>query len=164
MLSESNSNFLIAFFLSFLFMYMVLAAPVREPGSSHHNPAGIAADVAIRFSVAVFAADQFRYLRGLWPLHALRHREKEWHFADRLHERPPFAWHGDRAILEANKTRLRPILMTTLMLIAAMVPIALGQGPGIGRWRKHGQSHHRWPRTVPAFDSSDNARCLLAVG
>ncbi len=36
------------------------------------------------------------------------------------------------AILEANKTRLRPILMTTLMLIAAMIPIALGQGPGAG--------------------------------
>jgi len=27
---------------------------------------------------------------------------------------------------------LRPILMTTMMLIAAMVPIALGQGPGAG--------------------------------
>jgi len=36
------------------------------------------------------------------------------------------------AILEANKTRLRPILMTTLMLIAAMIPIALGRGPGAG--------------------------------
>jgi len=34
------------------------------------------------------------------------------------------------AILEANRVRLRPILMTTLMLIAAMIPIALGQGPG----------------------------------
>src|SRR5262245_19615158 len=38
----------------------------------------------------------------------------------------------DAAILEANHTRLRPILMTTVMLIAAMVPIALGQGPGSG--------------------------------
>jgi len=36
----------------------------------------------------------------------------------------------DEAILEANHTRLRPILMTTVMLIAAMVPIALGRGPG----------------------------------
>src|SRR5260370_31244559 len=36
----------------------------------------------------------------------------------------------DRAIIEANHTRLRPILMTTFMLIAAISPIALGQGPG----------------------------------
>ena len=36
----------------------------------------------------------------------------------------------DEAILQANHTRLRPILMTTVMLIAAMIPIALGQGPG----------------------------------
>ncbi|MCC6876957.1 MAG: efflux RND transporter permease subunit, partial [Sandaracinaceae bacterium] len=34
------------------------------------------------------------------------------------------------AIIEANKTRLRPILMTTLTLIAGMIPIALGEGPG----------------------------------
>jgi HAE1 family hydrophobic/amphiphilic exporter-1 len=36
------------------------------------------------------------------------------------------------AILNANHIRLRPILMTTMMLIAAMIPIALGQGPGSG--------------------------------
>jgi HAE1 family hydrophobic/amphiphilic exporter-1 len=34
------------------------------------------------------------------------------------------------AIHEANRVRLRPILMTTLMLISAMIPIALGKGPG----------------------------------
>ncbi len=34
------------------------------------------------------------------------------------------------AILEANRTRLRPILMTTITLIAGMIPIALGTGPG----------------------------------
>jgi HAE1 family hydrophobic/amphiphilic exporter-1 len=36
----------------------------------------------------------------------------------------------DQAILEANHTRLRPILMTTVMLVAAMVPMAMGEGPG----------------------------------
>ena len=41
-------------------------------------------------------------------------------------------WSERRAILEANHVRLRPILMTTVMLIAAMFPIALGQGPGSG--------------------------------
>jgi len=36
------------------------------------------------------------------------------------------------AILKANEARLRPILMTTIMLVAAMIPIATGQGPGAG--------------------------------
>jgi hydrophobic/amphiphilic exporter-1 (mainly G- bacteria), HAE1 family len=38
----------------------------------------------------------------------------------------------DAAMIEANHVRLRPILMTTVMLVAAMVPIAIGEGPGAG--------------------------------
>ncbi|MCX5791740.1 MAG: efflux RND transporter permease subunit [Elusimicrobia bacterium] len=40
-----------------------------------------------------------------------------------------------QAIIEANKTRLRPILMTTLTLIAGMIPTALGTGAGSGTRR-----------------------------
>ncbi|MGC4050906.1 MAG: efflux RND transporter permease subunit [Paludibaculum sp.] len=34
------------------------------------------------------------------------------------------------AILEANRVRLRPILMTTLSIIAGLIPTAIGMGAG----------------------------------
>jgi HAE1 family hydrophobic/amphiphilic exporter-1 len=36
----------------------------------------------------------------------------------------------EEALLEATKERLRPILMTTIAMVAGMMPVALATGPG----------------------------------
>jgi HAE1 family hydrophobic/amphiphilic exporter-1 len=38
-----------------------------------------------------------------------------------------------QAILEANSVRLRPILMTTLSIVAGLIPTAVGHGAGAGQ-------------------------------
>ena len=68
------------------------------------------------------------------------------------------------AILEANHTRLRPILMTTVMLIAAMIPIALGRGPGAARRASLAKVDPRRPDPLAVADAAGHAGGLLALG
>ena len=43
-----------------------------------------------------------------------------------------------RAVIDAGKSRLRPVVMTTLTTILGMVPMAIGEGQGAEMWRPMG--------------------------
>jgi hydrophobic/amphiphilic exporter-1 (mainly G- bacteria), HAE1 family len=130
-LAETGYNFLIAFALSLAFMYMILAAQFE----SFVHPVTILLAVPLTLPFALLslillgqAADIYAAF-GLFLLFGIVKKNGilQVDYTNVLRER---GMDRDAAILEANKVRLRPILMTTVMLMAGMVPIALGVGPG----------------------------------
>jgi HAE1 family hydrophobic/amphiphilic exporter-1 len=132
-MAESNKYMALAFGLAFLFMYMILAAQFE----SFLHPISILAALPLTVPFAVLSLILLRTnldiyaMFGLFMLFGIVKKNGilQVDYTNQLRDR---GLDRDAAILEANKTRLRPILMTTVMLVAAMVPMALGRGPGAG--------------------------------
>jgi len=132
-MGETGFYFMIAFGLSILFMYMILAAQFE----SWMQPISIlmALPVTVPFgllSLVLFHTPMDIYaMFGLFMLVGIVKKNGILQ-VDATNQLRAKGVPRHEAIVEANHTRLRPILMTTVMLVAAMIPIALGQGPGAG--------------------------------
>ncbi len=133
MLRESNANFALGFALALVLMYMILAAQFE----SFVHPISILAALPLTIPFAVLSLillrtnlDIFAML-GLFMLFGIVKKNGILQ-VDSTNQLRAKGLERDEAILQANRTRLRPILMTTVMLVAAMIPMALGKGPGAG--------------------------------
>src|SRR4051794_7277994 len=132
-LGETGYYFMVAFALSITFMFLILAAQFE----SWMQPISIlmALPVTVPFgmlSLVLFRTPMDLYaMFGLFMLVGIVKKNGILQ-VDATNQLRAKGYSLHDAIVEANHTRLRPILMTTVMLVAAMVPIALGKGPGAG--------------------------------
>ena len=131
LMAEAFANFLVAFGLALAFIYMALAAqfesfvhPVTIMVSMFLAiPFGLLALVLSGMTLNIYAIMGMFLLIGVVKKNAILQVD----YTNVLRER---GLSRLEAQLEADRARLRPILMTTLAIVFGMLPVALGRGDG----------------------------------
>ena len=130
-LEETTWNLLLAMLLASVFMYMVLAAQFE----SFSYPFIIMLTLPLSIPFALFSLWITGRALSLWSALGMflllgivkKNGILQVDYTNRLVAR---GMSVRDAIIEANRVRLRPILMTTLSIIAGLIPVAVGIGAG----------------------------------
>lgn len=124
---ELGQSMLLAMILGVLFVYLVLASLYESFAVPFTIMMALPLAVAGSFVSLVIAKESLNIFSWIGMIMLLGVSSKNSILlVDFANQKVAQGWDRRKALLEAGKTRLRPILMTTMALIAGTIPIAIG--------------------------------------